>query len=241
MLGKLREEGATFPASEDREAFLQVFVSFWVHGSCLLEAHLDVPKHHNPNTSKPKSPPIPTGIRKSSQMPLSPHFPPHVGSWRRRGINQWWNGSWEVSRWAQSEFENSGGLEHSLTAWAGDWLSGLWESVWPFYFDPICQDQCREQSLFANWKPLDFPPTLKTPVRHSKGGKLTGQESKNKASCSAFPKCAGQPANWLTGDLAGGRRWAWRTWGMNDHLLRDVPAVPHSEAEGVALHLIYNW
>lgn len=81
----------------------------------------------------------------------------------------------------------------ALIAWAGDWLGGLWESVWPFYFDPICQDQCQEQSLLGQNGQLGnlwiFLPPSKHPVGVPREGQLTGQESKNKASRSAFLVC----------------------------------------------------
>lgn len=100
-------------------------------------------------------------------------------------------------------------LVGALRAWAGVWLSGLWESVRPFYFDPkfVRANAARTKPFMTKWpirKPLDFPPMLQTCSREEEN--QGGRFKQSKVTCSAH-KCGGQLVGRLSGGLAGGRRW----------------------------------
>lgn len=71
---------------------------------------------------------------------------------------------------------------------------------------PVCRtNTARTKSLtWWNGKPLDCPPTLKTPFKPSRDwGKLRMEGSKSRIACSALLEGTGQPASRLTEDLAG--------------------------------------
>lgn len=105
-------------------------------------------------------------------------------------------------------------LVGALRAWAGEWLSGLWESVRLFYFDPkfVRANAARTKPFMTKWpirKPLDFPPMLQTCSREEEN--LGGRFKQSKVACSAH-KCGGQLVGRLSGGLAGGKRWRMRAW-----------------------------
>lgn len=161
------------------------------------------PTHPNLNLFK-----LPRELGNHPRCLSSPPFRPHVESWRK-GISQQRNDPYEVRNWVQwfwemqeayketwwAQHEGVRILQGYWSIWtdlhfrrivisrgrlAGDQLSGLRESGWPFYFDPgfAKTNEARTKYFMTKWpitKSLVFPLALKTTLKYSREGEIWGR------------------------------------------------------------------